>query len=321
MLHRVAASPGTPATGFPIETTVRDALYDRIPLSQPEIALIGTPEFGRLERIQQLGFVSRVWPGARHTRFEHSLGVMYLTRLAVDHLRNTQQGGVIGDDEARVAVAAALLHDVGHYPFSHAIEELGPPITPHERVSRRIIESSPIATILAAEWGVDPRRVAAMVDPSGRDEHDADRLLRGVLSGALDMDKLDYLPRDARACNVPYGGVDATRLIDALAIGTTDGPDRGEAMVMIGDKGISPLHSLINARQEMFDNVYWHHTNRACMAMLLRATQEALIARALQPEELIRYDDDSLLTRLASDAMPSATRRLARALRDRQIYK
>jgi uncharacterized protein len=91
--------------------------------------------------------------------------------------------------------------------------------------------------------------------------------------------------------------------------------------IAIGEKGISPLHSLINARQEMFDNVYWHHTNRACMVMLLRATQEALIAQALQPDELIGHDDDSLLTCLASEAMPAATRRLARALRDRRIFK
>src|SRR3954454_21061160 len=121
MLCRVAERRGTPATGFPIETTIRDALYDRIPLSQPEVALISTPAFGRLERIQQLGFVSRVWPGARHTRFEHSLGVMHLTRLAVDQLKEVGPGTQIGDDEARIAVAAALLHDVGHYPFSHAI--------------------------------------------------------------------------------------------------------------------------------------------------------------------------------------------------------
>jgi HD superfamily phosphohydrolase len=321
MLYRVAAPPGTPATGFPIETTVRDALYDRIPLSRPEIALISTPEIGRLERIQQLGFVSRVWPGARHTRFEHSLGVMHLTRLAVDHLRSTSEGGLIGDGEARVAVAAALLHDVGHYPFSHAIEELGPPIVPHERASRNIIENTLIATILEEQWGVDPRRVAAMVDPSGSHEHASDRLLRGVLSGALDMDKLDYLPRDARACNVPYGGVDADRLIDALSIGSIDGTDQSEATVMIGEKGISPLHSLINARQEMFDNVYWHHTNRACMAMLLRATQDALLASTLRPEELHEHDDASLLSRLESASMPETTRRLARGLRDRHIHK
>ncbi len=311
-----------PATGFPVVTTVRDALYDRIPLARPEIALLGTAAFARLERIQQLGFVSRVWPGARHTRFEHSLGVMYLTRLAVDHLRSSTGGGWLTDEDARVAVAAALLHDIGHYPFSHAIEELGPPIVPHERAGRQIIEGPEIAPILEEAWKIDPARVAAFIDPRGEELPPADRLLRGVLSGTLDMDKLDYLPRDARACNVPYGGVDSSRLIDSLIVVDLGSEGAGaERLVAIADKGISPLHSLINARQEMFDNVYWHHTNRACMAMLLRATQEALLAGALRPDELHLHDDASLLSRLASEKMPDTTRRLARALRDRRIHK
>jgi HD superfamily phosphohydrolase len=310
-----------PATRFPIEATVRDALYDRIPLTAPERALIGTAAFTRLERIQQLGFVSRVWPGARHTRFEHSLGVMHLTRLAVDHLRTTPGGRQLTDIDARVAVAAALLHDIGHYPFSHAIEELGPPIISHERAGRRIIEESEIASILEEAWGIDPRRVAAMIDPADAKMTAADRLLRGVLSGALDMDKLDYLPRDARACNVPYGGVDTARLIDALSIAAIGLEGSNAPRVVVGEKGISPLHSLINARQEMFDNVYWHHTNRACMVMLLRATQDAVLAGAIQPGELHRHDDASLLENLASAHMPPTTQRLARSLRDRVIYK
>ena len=197
-----------PAIDFPVATMVRDALYDRIPLSTPELALIGTRAFLRLDRIQQLGFVSRVWPGARHARYEHSLGVLHLTRLAVAHLRATAAGNWITDTDARVAAAAALLHDIGHYPFSHAIEELGAPVASHETVGRHIIEGPEIATILRREWDVPPERVAAMIDPAGRELPDADRILRGLLSGPLDMDKLDYLPRDANACNVPYGGVD-----------------------------------------------------------------------------------------------------------------
>ena len=312
----------TPATGFPVATTVRDALYDRIALAPAEIALLGTAAFARLERIQQLGFVSRVWPGARHTRFEHSLGVMHLTRQAVAHLRASSAGRWLSDDDARVAVAAALLHDIGHYPFSHAIEELGPPIVPHEHAGRRIIEGPEIAPILEGVWGVDPARVATFIDPRDEELPRADRLLRGILSGPLDMDKLDYLPRDARACNVPYGGVDTTRLIDALTVVELEtAVDGAELHVAIGDKGISPLHSLINARQEMFDNVYWHHTNRACMAMLLRATQEALLTGALRPDELHDHDDASLLARLGAECMPASTRRLAAALRDRRIHK
>jgi HD superfamily phosphohydrolase len=306
-----------PGTGFPVATQVRDAIYDRVPLAAPELAIIGTPAFLRLERIQQLGFVSRIWPGAKHARYEHSIGVLHLTRLALDHLRSIPDGEWISDEDARTLAAAARLHDIGHYPFSHAIEELGPPILPHEAVGRRLIEGPQIAPILARDWGVDPARVAAIIDPRGRELPEADRVLRSVLSGPLDVDKLDYLPRDARACNVPYGGVDTRRLIDSLRIVSVE----GQARIVVGDKGVSPLHSLINARQEMFDNVYWHHTNRACMVMLLRAVQDAMLAGTVAPEELTDHDDASLLALFSREGMPDSTRRLTAALRERRIHK
>ena len=306
-----------PGLDFRAVTTIRDALYDRVPVAEPELALIGTPAFLRLERVQQLGFAARVWPGARHARFEHSIGVYHLTRLAIAHLRRQQAGDWITEDDARTIGAAALLHDIGHYPFSHAVEELGYPIVSHERVGRAIVESDPIAGILRGLWGVDPARVAAILDPDGFELPDSDRILRGLLSGPLDMDKLDYLPRDAGACHVPYGGVDSLRLIDALSVAEVDGTRR----IVVGDKGVSPLHSLINARQEMFDNVYWHHTNRACMAMLQRAVQDALETGAIGPAELSRHDDASLVAALGRPEMPATTRALNDALQARRIHK
>lgn len=300
-------------------TVIRDSLYDRIPMTRPAIALISTPDFLRLDRIQQLGFVSRIWPGAKHTRYEHSLGVMHVTRLAVNHLRRTPEGGIITDDDAWTVIAAALLHDIGHYPFSHAIEELGAPVRSHEEVGRDVILKGDIAGVLEREWRVDPSRVAAMIHGDVEELTSGDRVLRGLLSGTLDMDKLDYLPRDARACNVPYGGVDTARLIGSLTLLTV--PTTGERRIGIEGKGISPLHSLINARQEMFDNVYWHHTNRACMAMLLRAVQDALLAGAISADSLTGHDDASLLAFMRSDAMPEGTRKLADALAERRIHK
>ena len=310
-------------TGFPGVTVVRDALYDRIPLSAPEIALIGSGPFLRLDRIQQLGFVSRVWPGAKHTRYEHSLGVMHLARLALAQLRSSAAGAWITETDARVVVAAALLHDIGHYPFSHAIEELGPPVLDHETIGSRIILGGEVAGILEREWGVAPGRVAALVHAEREALPPRDRVLRGLLSGTLDMDKLDYLPRDAHGCNVPYGGVDTARLIDALTLAENGpaGADEERCVIAIGEKGISPLHSLVNARQEMFDNVYWHHTNRACMVMLLRAVQEALVAKAITAEALTDHDDASLLALMRGQEMPDATRRLANALAERRIHK
>jgi HD superfamily phosphohydrolase len=213
-------------------------------------------------------------------------------------------------------LAAALLHDVGHYPFSHAIEELGRPVLPHEEVGRQLIERSELAEVLEREWAVEPRRVADLIAPRGALAA-AYRLVRGLLSGALDVDKLDYLPRDARHCNVPYGGVDTPRLLDALRVADVHGVPR----VVVTAKGVSPLHSLINARQEMFDNVYWHHANRAAMAMLQRAVQDALLVGAITAEELPRHDDASLLARLSEPGMPESTRQLVLRLRDRVLHK
>lgn len=300
--------------GLHPETTIRDSLYDLMPLSREAALLLATPALQRLEGIQQLGFVSRVWPGARHTRFEHSLGVMHLMTEAVAQLLD--RGAPISEQTARAAVAAALLHDVGHYSFSHAIEELGPPVPTHEEVGRALVTQGELAALLCDAWRVEPEQVARLIRPGGTALTAEERLVRGLLSGPLDVDKLDYLPRDARGCHVPYGGVDSARLLDALRVVNVD----GEARVGIDQKGVSPLHSLLNARQEMFDNVYWHHTNRAGMAMLLRAVQDAMLA-GLPPAELTEHTDQSLLARLTQPELPASTRSLVAALRGRAFHK
>jgi len=169
--------------------------------------------------------------------------------------------------------------------------------------------------------GLNPERVADLVDPPRHPSSslpESDALLIRLLSGPLDVDKLDYLPRDARACNVPYGGVDVTRLLGSLRILKSSS---GGWQLGVGDKGISPLNSLLHARQEMFDNVYWHHTNRAMMAMLLRAVQEAMEGGQLPPDQLDGRDDSSLLELLSRERMPVETRDLVSALRMRQPYK
>ncbi len=302
---------------------VRDALYDRIPLTDADLAVMDSPAFLRLDGIQQLGFVSRIWPGARHSRFAHSLGVMHLTRMAVCQLWQQFGNHWFSELDARTAIAAALLHDVGHYPYSHAIEELGPPVRSHEAVGRTLIEESGLSSILGQFWGVRPVSVAAMIHGDLDELTPGQQVLRGLLSGTLDMDKLDYLPRDAQGCSVPYGGVDTSRLLDSLTI--VDVPESAGAApgptLAITHKGVSPLHSLINARQEMFDNVYWHHTNRACMVMLLRAVQESLIAGALSADSLTGHHDASLISLLEERTQPEATRRLAGDLVQRRIHK
>src|SRR6266550_4874998 len=289
--------------------TVRDSLYDLIPLGPREEKLIGTAPFLRLQKIKQLGFVYRIWPGATHTRYEHSLGCYYLAVRALRSLlQRGDDGGLFGVSvsSVQILVVAALLHDIGHYPFSHTIEELGHPIIAHEKVGRSIIENSEIATILERDYHLSPERVADFIDPPKVKALPADdELLSHLLSGALDVDKLDYLPRDARACNVPYGGVDVERLLGSLRIHPNV---NGLRRIVVTHKGISPLHSLLHARQEMFDNIYWHHTSRAFQVMLMRAVHEALLSGALQTSQLVGLDDASLLLLLAEERMPASSR-------------
>ncbi len=314
--------------GFPLlpdeqpVTTVRDSLYDLIPLGPREEKLISTPAFLRLQQVKQLGFVYRVWPGATHTRYEHSLGCYHLAIKALRALlQRGEDGGLAGVSVSSVQtlVVAALLHDIGHYPFSHTIEELGYPIILHEQVGRSIIENSEIATILEQDYHLSPERVADFIDPPKTKSLPADdELLSYLLSGALDVDKLDYLPRDARACNVPYGGVDVARLQGSLRIHPNV---HGQRRIVVTHKGISPLHSLLHARQEMFDNIYWHHTSRAFQVMLMRAVQEALLADTLQTSQLVGLDDASLLSLLKEERMPTSSRILVENLQLRKPYK
>jgi uncharacterized protein len=303
-------------------TTVRDSLYDLIPLGPREVKLIGTAPFLRLQKVKQLGFVYRIWPGATHTRYEHSLGAYHLAVRALRALlQRGQDGGLAGISTSSVQtlVVAALLHDIGHYPFSHTIEELGYPIVQHEKVGRSIIENSEIAAILERDYHLSPERVADFIDPpKNKARHADDELLSYLLSGALDVDKLDYLPRDARACNVPYGGVDVARLQGALRVHPNV---NGQRRIVVTHKGISPLYSLIHARQEMYDNIYWHHTSRAMQVMLMRAVQEAFDAGTLQAGQLVGLDDASLLTLLANENMPGSVRALANDLELRHPYK
>ena len=150
--------------------TIRDSLYDLIPLSAADIALMETAEFLRLDRIQQLGFVSKVWPGAKHSRFEHSLGVYHLMRQAIAALERVYGASWVSEDAKRTAGAAALLHDVGHYPFSHAIEELGSPVRSHEEVGRRIIERNMFERMsLSDQMAQDLSRSVARVERSPND--------------------------------------------------------------------------------------------------------------------------------------------------------
>jgi HD superfamily phosphohydrolase len=297
---------------------IRDGVWGDIPASRAVRSLLDTPEFQRLRGIQQLGFTSYTFPGAHHTRFEHSVGVYHLARLAIKRLLDS--GAYLEEADVRGALTAALLHDVGHYPYSHAIEELAMPgVIPHEELSHRIIRKSEVAEVLRKDWELDPERVARLVARTPpEDLTPTEQLIRDLLSGSLDVDKLDYLVRDAHYSGVPYGMVDVERLIQSLRVVGVG----NEAVLTIDESGIGALQSLVFARYLMFYNVYWHHTTRILTVMFLRAIQDALAHERLSPQDLSLQDDAGIMELLLRVTKPGdTTNTLIRRIKGRHLYR
>lgn len=281
---------------------IRDPLWNNIRVDDLALALIDTPPFQRLRYVRQLGLAFLVYPGASHSRFEHALGAYHLARRALALLE--ERGDLAGISErARSDVrVAALLHDIGHYPFSHALEEIG--ALNHEEVARPLICEGEIARLLRARVDAGaPERIMQLI--RGR----SDNPLQGLISGSLDLDKIEYLRRDAHMCGVPYGEIDADRLMNAMVV--LDG------RIGIQEKGLSAVESLLFAKYQMYRNVYWHHAVRSATAMYKRLVSDALDAGSLTADRLASFTDEGLLLGLEANGGHASLR----ALRERRLYK
>ena len=287
---------------------IRDPLWNNISLDELALRLVDTRAFQRLRYVRQLGLAYLVYPGATHTRFEHALGTWHLAgrTLAMLQGRGDVSPGLSG--EARVVAAAALLHDIGHYPFSHALEEIGAPH--HEDVAGALLTRGEIADVLREAIAPDaPERVVELIRG-----HSASPL-QGLISGSIDLDKIEYLKRDALMCGVPYGEIDVDRLIHSLTL-VTD-PVTRRLTIGVAEKRLSALESLLFAKYQMYRNVYWHHAVRSATAMYKRLVADAIRSGALRVSELSSFSDESLLHQLDERA-PSA---LLRGLRERRLHK
>ena len=172
---------------------------------------VDTAAFQRLRYVRQLGHAFLVYPGATHTRFEHALGAYHLARRALATLQERGDLGGLNETDCLAIRLAALLHDIGHYPFSHALEEAGFPS--HEMLGARRLREGALGELLRSLGGDDLiARIAALIQGTSRSP------LGGLVSGSLDLDKIDYLSRDARMCGVPYGVVDVDRLLASLTL-------------------------------------------------------------------------------------------------------
>jgi HD superfamily phosphohydrolase len=286
---------------------IRDPLWDNILLEPAAASAIDTPAFQRLRYVRQLGHAFLVYPGATHSRFEHALGAYHLTRRALATL--DERGDLEGVDERECLAVrlAALLHDIGHYPFSHALEEAG--FGNHEQLGARRLREGDLGVLLHGLGGVWLiERIGALIQGV------SDSPLAGLVSGSLDLDKIDYLSRDAHMCGVPYGTVDVDRLLSSLAL--VQHPD-GSREMGVQEKGVSALESLLFGKYQMYRNVYWHHAARSATCMFKRAVRATIAAGGFTTTE-IEDATDGTLDALLSQHDPSG---LACALRERRLYK
>lgn len=266
-----------------------------IPLTPRVQNLIDTAEFRRLARISQLGLVALVYPAANHSRFEHSLGVYRLALLYLKHLSHDDRfAAQISRHDAEVFIAAALLHDLGHWPFCHPIEDIHLAGVPeHELFANSFILESEISELLSSQWEINPREVVAVLSEKPRTKKA--RILDSMLSGPIDIDKMDYLVRDSLHAGVPYGrNFDRQRLIGSLCLN-----ESGDGLA-ITEKGRTAAEMMVFARYVMFSEVYWHHAVRSATAMLQRVFQ--LLQDQLDLDALFRLTEQPMIQQLQDAA-------------------
>ena len=216
--------------------------------------LVRHPLLQRLTRIKQLGLSSVVYPGAQHTRFQHSLGAYYLMSEAIQQL--TAKGNFIFDSEAEAVQAAILLHDVGHGPFSHVLEDTIVQGISHEEISLLLME----------RINREMNGQLALAIRIFRDEYPK-RFLHQLVSGQLDMDRLDYLRRDSFYTGVTEGNIGSARIIKML--------DVKDDQLVVEAKGIYSIENFLMARRLMYWQVYLHKTSVAYERMLISALLRA----------------------------------------------
>jgi HD superfamily phosphohydrolase len=277
--------------------SIRDPVHGFVRADPLEAALINSRPVQRLRFIHQLGFTFLVFPGAEHSRFGHVIGAMHLAGRVYDALC-TKSGGMLtggaAAPERRLTRAAALLHDLGHAPFSHSAEDLFEGGIDHEEMTRRLLGSPEIEEIFARHGdGLGTGDVRRLLQGGGTA---TERLLAKIVSGELDVDKMDYLLRDSLFCGVRYGTFDLERLLDTML--PIRDPETGEWGVGVDEGGVHALEALVMARYYMFTQVYFNVTGKAMELHLNEWLEERGVRWSAEPEAFLGQDDVSVWSAL-----------------------
>ena len=284
---------------------ILDPIHGYIEFDKMKRSLFDTPQMQRLRRIKQLGFSNLVYPGANHTRFEHSMGAMHLASLFLKIQSENNSPVSDADDYGGLneIVVASLLHDIGHGPFSHATEKLIEQYTRkgHDDV-RHILSESEVGDVLS-DYGFTPSRIAKHI--SG--ETPASQ----ILSSEIDVDKMDYLARDMHYTGVESGSIDYMRLLNHL--------EYFENKLVLDSGAIRAAESLLVSRYWMNVSVYYHHVSRIAETMCSRACAYLLENRIVRPQEFARMDDIGLTAVMRSDE--GFAGEIADRLETRNLYK
>ena len=247
---------------------IRDSVYGDIILNSFELKIMDMPQFQRLRRIKQLGLINLVYPGATHTRFEHSVGTMNLGSKLSEELD-------LDTDEIELIRASALLHDIGHGPFSHVSE--GVLSVPHEEFSKFVITKTSMKDLLEEKF--DTNEIVDIITGKGH--------LGPIVSGELDVDRMDYLLRDSHNTGVSYGIIDYERLISNLSL------DDG---LILDIKGVQAAEGALVSRYFMYPSVYQHHTTRIVNTMFRRALKKTFSEGIIDEREMYKYDDSDIIS-------------------------
>jgi len=287
---------------------IKDPLYGYIRLTEIERNVIDTLAVQRLRRIRQLAGAEFVYPAANHTRFEHVLGTMYLAGVVSDNLPVP-----LTVDERQKIRLAALLHDVGHAPFSHLFEPLLLKYMRrnHEDMSRWIIADSTLGDVIN-EQGIDAKELSGLA--VGKPSKNEKPFLGQIISSSFDVDKMDFVVRDSYHTGAGYGSVDVFRLIYTM--------DVLNGNLAADITALPTLESLILARLESFKTIYFHRASRAVQMMLVKALEAAKddldILQARTPDEYLEWDDYTVWSKLYANKF---SREIVKEIASRKLLK